>query len=102
MTKHTPGPWMYHMGRGAYPRYHIQTTSGYQIASTTQVLDLPSAANENASKKANARLIAAAPDLLDALITAADYLAEFFEEGRENCHVVACDAAIAKAKGETP
>ena len=52
------------------------------------------------AEHAYARLIAAAPELLAALITAADYLAEFYEEGREHAVIRAADAAIAKATGQ--
>ncbi len=59
-TGHTPGPWQYHLGRGANPRLHIQTSAGYQVASTPEV-------NKYETREADARLIAAAPSLLDAL-----------------------------------
>jgi hypothetical protein len=64
--RHTPGPWMFHLGRGANPRFHVQTTSGYQIASTTELNSHPQAKDENEQRQANARLIAASPDLLEA------------------------------------
>lgn len=48
---------------------------------------------------ASARLLRAAPDLLAALIETRDYLAEFFEEGREHRVIREADAAIAKAEG---
>ena len=56
----TPGPWRWHLGRGANPRLHIQTSGGYQIASTPKV-------NKHETREDDARLIAAAPDLLAAL-----------------------------------
>jgi len=65
-SKHTPGPWTYHLGRGASPRFHIQMESGYQIASTTELSKHPQAKEENEAREANARLIAAAPDGLAA------------------------------------
>jgi hypothetical protein len=66
-TKHTPGPWRYHLGRGANPRFHIQDVGGYQIASTTELVRHKQAHEENEAREANARLIAAAPELLEAL-----------------------------------
>lgn len=66
-THHTPGPWFCHLGRGANPRFHIQTSGGYQIASTTELSRHSVAYEENAQREANARLIAAAPELLAAL-----------------------------------
>jgi hypothetical protein len=61
---HTPAPWQYHLGRGKNPRFHIQTLSGYQIASTPEI---SLAKVESTEQEANARLIAAAPELLSAL-----------------------------------
>jgi hypothetical protein len=66
---HTVGPWRYHLGRGANPRFHVQTTAGYQIASTTEV---SRNAIEASEQEANARLIASAPDLLAALESIAE------------------------------
>ena len=54
---HTATPWRYHLGRGANPRFHIQTEGGYQIASTTQIDGHPQAATENAEREANAAFI---------------------------------------------
>ncbi len=70
-TKHVPGPWKYHLGNGANPRFHIQNIGGYQIASTTELVTPKTAKlskdfDENPIKEANARLIAAAPELLEA------------------------------------
>lgn len=61
---HVPGPWKYHLGRGANPRFHIQAEGGYQIASTTELNKHPQALAENEAREANARLIAMAPELL--------------------------------------
>jgi len=94
-TQHTPGPWAPHLGRGANPRFHIQTEGGYQIASTPELVRHSQAFDENAQKEANARLIAAAPDLLAAL----EYILSC--EGLANVHSRnMAEEAIAKAKGE--
>jgi hypothetical protein len=82
-TKHTPGPWKYHLGNGANPRFHIQTEGSYQIASTPELNKHRMAAEENAGKEANARLIASAPELLaalDALMNATDGLMDLYED----------------------
>jgi len=98
---HTPGPWKV---AGRYGKYSDEITdaNGQAIAwvftrkadpqIVTGVLDSPEG-------QANASLIAAAPELLEALEQAADYLAEFFEEGREHRVIKLADAAIAKAEG---
>jgi hypothetical protein len=63
-TKHTPGPWKFHKGRGIDPRFHVQTVGGYQISETPKN---GIACGIESANEANARLIAAAPDLLNAL-----------------------------------
>lgn len=99
-TNHTPGPWRFHLGRGASPRIHIQTSGGYQIVSTTEV---SRHAPEAIEQRANARLIAAAPDLLAALELALkcadDHGADHFGFGE---YADAARAAIAKAKEGQP
>lgn len=66
MAEHTPGPW--HVTAGPYPR-EIRADDGPFIAS---VYDLGVTYGE---RNANARLLAAAPELLDALKEAADWIA---------------------------
>ena len=46
MNEHTPTPWRYHLGRGKFPRFHIQTEGGYQIASTPELDSLSKEENE--------------------------------------------------------
>lgn len=58
--KHTPGPW--HTGEGQANRI-VYAPNGYAICDT-KVFHCYSTTHED---KANARLIAAAPDLLEAL-----------------------------------
>lgn len=89
MTKHTPGPWNLELGRDGAPRglkgpaevEHRNIVNWNGFASPTKQVSM-----------ANARLIAAAPDLLRAL-----------ECLLEMGHAKAGDlarAAIAKARGE--
>lgn len=113
-TKHVPGPWDFHLGRGAEPRFHVQAAGGYQIASTTAINNHPAAADENATRVANARLIAAAPELLSAMQAVEKRLTEcaraFYGSGKASALRAAFDgwrddidaarAAIAKATGE--
>ena len=60
----TPGPWKFHVGRGIDPRWHVQTTGGLQIVETPKN---GCACGRDDVNEANARLIAAAPELLEAL-----------------------------------
>lgn len=119
MTAHTPGPWV------ADPHYYIYVWA----ADSKMVADLPIAEDEGThiarmrgvgrgatpdEQKANAKLIAAAPDLLLVLKRAKELLdcdglnekSFFFAECRDGhrCQrcVVALDAeaAIAKAEGK--
>lgn len=62
-AQHTPGPWKYHTGFGSVQRHHIQTEGGFQIACTPEC---------DEHTQANARLIAAAPELLAACYTVID------------------------------
>ena len=95
--KHTEGPWKYHLGNGANPRFHIQTSGGYQIASTTELNKHRMAAEENAAREANARLIAAAPELLGALKEAQDAFKRYNIANIGSASIVA--NALAKAEG---
>ena len=91
MSDFTPGPWRI----GTPPpngEQTIGTTQGLMVAVATTGASVPT--------KANARLIAAAPDLLEALIELADCGAEAWGEDRP-C-VKWARAAIAKATGEQP
>ena len=95
-TQHTPGPWKFHLGRGASPRFHIQTSAGYQIASTPEV---GSYAPESEQRDANARLIAAAPELLEALQTICESFKCHHEDYDIHEGYQRAKAAIAKAGG---
>jgi len=104
MSKHTPGPWVIDHYRqikaGAPPR-----TILVEGVALPQVATLESAAN--------ARLIASAPDLLEALKEARDWVArELFNIGpcdhdvglcicQDKSLLVRIDAAISKATGDT-
>jgi hypothetical protein len=87
MNKHTAGPWKASQGFdvGVYG-------CGYRVALMTS--------GEVNRDMANARLIAAAPELLEALVLVRDYVVTMKQMGHE--YQVAIDAAIAKATGETP
>jgi hypothetical protein len=61
-TKHTPGPWKLRLGTGVQYDYIIETKAGALVAAYPHY----SGATKKATK-ANARLIAAAPEMLEAL-----------------------------------
>lgn len=115
MGKYTPGPWLVEE-RASYEAFYRVSgpidgePDGYRVA---HVID----ANDYSCNDANARLIAAAPELLEALMHfAALPLEEFDLDRREDDrpitgfnnwdlkvgHIRAARAAIAKATGEQP
>jgi hypothetical protein len=93
--KHTPGPWEVKRSGSGYP-YQVHAPNGNHVKDVTRwaSISVPSLPEG----EANARLIAAAPDLL-AIVRAVD-----------GHHAIPADshlgerirAAIAKATGETP
>jgi hypothetical protein len=90
-TKHTPGPWaIERLTNGAYPRTVITHQTNYRACI---VADLHNA-SLNGEAEANARLIAAAPELLAALEKIDANAAESVAWIRR-----VAGGAIAKAKG---
>ena len=89
---HTLGPWVQGC-ESIDPEWRIVTTIGGAII-----------ANVNGADEANARLIAAAPDMLDALLSAIEAI-EWWQDQHDCCkgatdrHLSKIRAAIAKAKG---
>jgi hypothetical protein len=103
-TQHTPGPWeavekfgVLGSVKGGVIREYVNGTSQDQLFMVCNVQD------ENGGREAtnaNARLIAAAPDLLAALIECEDMIRHcLFGCDAENATEKAC-AAIFKATGE--
>lgn len=86
MSKHTPGPWQW--------TQHFDPTISIYKDGFGQIARLYD--SSAGTGKANARLIAAAPDLLDALIeiVSADDAHELTQK-----HIESARAAIAKATG---
>lgn len=95
-TKHTPGPWevaeagSWKGGKRTSTEYFVRRP-GDDVAIASDIID---PANDDAPSEANARLIAAAPDLLEALIELRNFYIEM-----TGLPPVAANAAIAKAKG---
>lgn len=106
-TQHTPGPWYHSCDEGNDPG-HCNVNAGpdefmpdgYMIATVEEVDD----GTHDEQREANARLIAAAPELLAALEDARDAIASLPDfDGRKfgrTLHVEQIDAAIRKARGE--
>lgn len=91
MSKHTPGPWT-HEGQGDITGIEDNGFGRGPVDVCSVYLRTVEGRHE-----ANARLIAAAPDLLAALNT---WLAQYSAEEYEDCpEVVQTRAAIAKATG---
>jgi hypothetical protein len=71
-TKHTPGPWIVSGARrrGYEAEVIVETNPNPKAMSAITICDVPNPTNlvvDDATAQANARLIAAAPDLLEAL-----------------------------------
>ena len=99
MTAHTPGPW--ELDTNNYHAGHIATVYGTGDGEYTEVwsrrwMDRPNSdANEYETRKADAALIAAAPEMYEAL---RDLLA--VKPNSDAPEWVAARAAIAKAEGQ--
>ena len=96
MSGHTPGPWIAHMlggGKGGPNSYYISTA----IQDGVMVNVASAHANYGQPAGWNARLIAAAPDLLEALEALLVPLDGAIDAGGL---VAKARAAVAKARGE--
>lgn len=95
MSKHTSGPWAFWSGYNAYDKIEAQVTAedgDIVIASYNHLI---------AEGEANASLMAAAPDLLEALelLIGKAYKQNFNDAYPEILEK--CESAMAKARGET-
>jgi hypothetical protein len=89
MSKHTPGPWF------------VESHGRYRVASITSTTGIYADAPPLMQTAPDARLIAAAPDLLDALKRISEFRLQDF---MGPCHmamecVAVAKSAIAKAEG---
>lgn len=93
-TQHTPGPWSI-QGDGIllHPvtKAQLLTTRIETYLGTFEILD------ETNEPQANARLIAAAPELLEALKIAMHYMEGDSDDEREGMDYATIEEAIAKA-----
>jgi hypothetical protein len=90
MTQHTPSPWV--TWKGAYGALHVGPAKLDHPGRETAQYAAERGRDLLAQRAANARLIAAAPDMLAALM-----LAE--QNATDRTALAAIRAAIAKAKG---
>ena len=101
MSGHTPGPWEAHQRPAAPAEYghYVTTSDGLTVCNVTY--QLPALADGKvveATRIANARLIASAPELLEALQEA--WAKPTITEGADWWGRVA--AVLTKATGATP
>lgn len=101
-TKHTPGPWETGTQTKGSTTLVSRIETGFAVAEMRNV-------HFREEAEANARLIAAAPELLEALQTFLTEYVQLVESGDagfwnadEEEKVIAARAAIAKATGKTP
>ncbi len=77
MSKHTPGPWVADWTRAGKTAWKVVGADGRGVSTVLVSQDRPAA-----EKEANARLIAAAPDLLEAAKDVTAMLELFADELR--------------------
>ena len=95
--KHTPGPWK----AVEWSDDRIEFTAGYEFSADGHLLPLDSMSTNNYDEvHANARLIAAAPDLLEALMLMLDQFTKTPSTLKDSEARCKAHAAIAKAMGE--
>ena len=92
---HTPGPWF-----AVGYQVEIESDTVADICTTNAHLFGQGGLHDDARAMANARLIAAAPDLLRLLEVARDCLEVSNYEGEDDEVLAAIRAALANAKGE--
>jgi hypothetical protein len=103
MTEHSKGPWQAEVDFKAHSSIVIFDANGDCVAYTPIWMGLPNSEAKELAK-ANARLVAAAPELLaalDAFLSITSYC------GKEHCTAEQCVAALnaikalSKARGES-
>jgi len=95
-TQHTPGPWQ--TDRNNVHAAQIATIHGCTNSDWVEIWSPAAFAASEETQEANARLIAAAPELLEALDRIADMCAAPPNFSDKTIQDIAC-AAIAKATG---
>ena len=98
MSKHTPGPWLQSHRQTGPEAWNTQVydEAGRTIATLAWYPVTLTGGLIGTAREANARLIAAAPDLLEAC----RYIVEAGETGDEETAIAKARAALAKAESE--
>ena len=95
IVKHTPGPWF-----AVGYQVEIESDTVADICTTNANLFGQGGLHDDARAMANARLIAAAPDMLEMLEVARDCLEVSNYEGEDDEVLAEIASVIARAKGE--
>ena len=95
-TQHTPGPWKINKKYS----FSVETLSDGQGINIIAECSDPDGIRSAGEDSANAKLIAAAPDLLAALEAIIKMIGPYAGQGRMDTEISAARAAIAKARGE--
>jgi hypothetical protein len=101
----TPRPWKFHLGRGANPRFHIQTTAGYQVASTLEISRFkPEATGQESAAELIVRAVNSFEAMREALKGLLREAPEPHKDVRKSFHylvqIEAAKKALALAEGE--
>lgn len=109
MIAYTPGPWKIveretFADNSVYPRYIVGGPDELDVCYLESLYAANSSTPGSVRREADARLIAAAPELLDALtalLAEAEAFAKAIRPYANSEAIAASRAAIAKAKGES-
>ena len=96
ITHHTPGPWHYSPDVSLHNTALVYGADKYLVADAGRIHR-----RQPEEQIANAKLIAAAPDLLDALRDMTEFYAQVTASPDEDSVLAAARAAIAKAEGRS-
>ena len=105
MSEHTPGPWLWEYRRGGEGQYNMEVYSAtHGVIATCAWTPRPLGNGATGTyRDANASLIAAAPELLDALQAAVEMYGKpggpWNVPGSAGCWITQARVAIAKATG---
>jgi hypothetical protein len=96
-SKHTPGPWKAQLREGYVGQWEVE--GQYEVIATGETALVADVASYTECDDANARLIAAAPELLEALMGLRLYVDPLMGGEEVDNARRAANAAIAKATG---